>query len=350
MLQFSAILPAMFLIASRSAFAAEDGPARTTQHRTGYVSVPSRGIVKFRNTAGAKTIPPRFRLKDHRFSFQASYIRSSGPVSVFRVRFPSPVTTPLKDNNTVHAEYFQPQGKGPFPAVVVLHILGGAFPLSEMVANGLARRRIAALFVKLPYYGERRGTSPRRFLHFEPDVTQRNFTQAVLDIRRAAAWLANRPEVDEKQLGITGISLGGIMTALAAPAEPRFRKVAIYLGGGDLGVMVWNHQNRAATAFRKSWLARGETRASFLKKVRPVDPATYGHLLKDRRVLMVAAKDDTIVPPESTRALWESIGKKPRLVWLEAGHISAALYLYGEMERLAAFFQSESGRKPSSAR
>ena len=38
-------------------------------------------------------------------------------------------------------------------------------------------------------------------------------TQAVLDIRRATAWLADRPEVDAERLGIFGVSLGGITAA-----------------------------------------------------------------------------------------------------------------------------------------
>jgi len=311
------------------------------QKTIGYPPVAKSGTIPFRISAAEKNVPKRFRLKDHTFPFTTEYVRSSGPVRVFKVRFPSPLKSRVKANDQVYGHYFQPRGDGPFPGVIVLHILGGDFALSQMVANGLARRKVAALFIKLPYYGERRGTSRLRFLDFEPEVTQRNFTQAVLDIRRAAAWIAARPEVDAKQLGVTGISLGGIISALAAPAEPRFGKVAIFLGGGNLGEMVWNHTNRAARAFRKSWLSRGETRESFLKKVKPVDPVTYGHLLKDRKVLMVAAKNDTIVPPKSTLALWKSMGRKPKLVWLDAGHISAALYLYGEMERLGRFFQPE---------
>lgn len=309
----------------------------------GYVPVAKNGTVAFRATKREATVPKRFRLKDHDFKFETEFERTSGPVRIYKVRFPSPVRTDLEANNTVHAHYFQPKGKGPFPGVVVIHILGGSFPLSQMIANGLARRKVAALFIKLPYYGERRGNSrSHQFLSFEPDVTQRNFTQGVLDARRAAAWLGSRPEVDAEQLGITGISLGGIMSALAAPADPRFKKAAIYLGGGNLGEMVWSHSNRAATAFRKSWRARGETKASFLKKVTPVDPVTYGYLLKERQVLMVAAKNDEIVPPSATKALWESAGRKPKLVWLDAGHISAMLYLYGEMERLGRFFQGKS--------
>jgi len=316
-------------------------PDAVNRKNTGdYRPVPESGVISFRTTQREKTVPKLFRLKDHTFRYQAKYVRSSGPVRIFRVRFPSPVTSDVEANNTVHGHYFQPKGKGPFPGVVVLHILGGEFPLSQMVANGLARRKVAALFIKLPYYGERRGGKRRFFIAFEPDVTKRNFVQAVLDIRRAAAWLAARQEVDAGRLGITGISLGGIITALAAPADPRFRKAAIYLGGGNLGEMVWTHPDKAAEYFRKSWLKRGETRESFLKKVTPVDPTTYGHLLKQRQVLIVAAKNDRIVPPKSTRALWKAMDRKGQLVWLDAGHITAALYLYGEMERLGKFFST----------
>lgn len=328
---FKAILPIALLLTSVD-------PATSNDHRP----VPQTGSVAFRATKQEPQVPRRFQLKDHDFKYAAKYQRKSGPVRVYKIQFPSPVKSEHAANNTVHADYFQPKGKGPFPAVVVIHILGGEFPLSQMIANGLARKGIAALFIKLPYYGERRGnTRGRYFISFEPDVTKRNFTQAVLDVRRAAGWLAARPEVDADQLGITGISLGGIMTALSAPAEPRFKKVAIYLGGGDLGNMVWSHPNQAASAFRKSWLARGETKASFLKKVTPVDPVTYGHLLKKRQVLMIAAKNDEIVPPASTKALWEAAGRKPKLVWLDAGHISAMLHLVGEMERLNRFFAAE---------
>ena len=77
--------------------------------------------------------------------------------TVSKLRFPSLIETPDPENNTVHAEYFAPVGFGPGrPGVIVLHILGADFPLSRYMAARMADRGIAALFVKLPYYGERR--------------------------------------------------------------------------------------------------------------------------------------------------------------------------------------------------
>ncbi|MCH7988758.1 MAG: dienelactone hydrolase family protein [Planctomycetes bacterium] len=330
------------LLIATSCLQGEEADADGKLFGTNFVSVPKTGNVSFQPTAAESRVPERFRQTAHTFSYETEYERNSGPVRVFKVRFPSPVKTEHDENNTVHGHYFQPEGQGPFPGVVVLHILGGAFPMSQMIANSLARKGIAALFIKLPYYGERRSTKTRmRLLMSDPRLTAVHMTQGVADIRRAACWLGARPEVDENQLGVTGISLGGIMSALAAPAEPRFQKVAILFGGGNLILTMWDQPNYATRWFRKEWEKRGGTRESLRKIIMPVDPITYAHLIKDRTVLMVAAKHDEIVPPESTIALWEKMDKKPKLVWLDAGHISALKYLYGEVNRLTLFFQSD---------
>ncbi|MDA1211417.1 MAG: alpha/beta hydrolase family protein [Planctomycetota bacterium] len=306
-----------------------------------YVDVPKTITVDFKPASSEEDVPDRFRLKSHAFSSHAELLRKSGPVRVFRVQFPSPVETDVPENNTVHAEYFQPEGPGPFPGCVVLHILGGEFPLSQMTANALARKGVASLFIKMPFYGERRSpTSSRRMIARNPHETVANMTQAVLDIRRGAAWLSARPEVDNSNLGVTGISLGGIMSALSAAGEPRFQNVAIYLGGGQLAEILWEMERSEAGDFREEWIRNGGSRQSFLDLVSPVDPAKYGHLLKSRRVLMVNALHDEIIPKESTLALWESIDK-PEIVWLDAGHITAAAFLYGENERLCNFFTAK---------
>jgi dipeptidyl aminopeptidase/acylaminoacyl peptidase len=201
-----------------------------------FSDVPEVASVEFVPAKNEESVPIHFRLKPHRFDSDAELLRESASWRTITITFPSPMETVVPENNTVHGEYFQPAGAGPFPGVVVLHILGGEFPLSQTVASSLARAKVAALFIKMPYYGERRSKeSPRRMISRDPRETAEGMTQAVLDVRRAGAWLAARPEVDKQRLGVTGISLGGIMSALSAAGEPRFRKVAIYLGGGKLG-------------------------------------------------------------------------------------------------------------------
>lgn len=309
-----------------------------------FVSIPDAATARFTPTPAEERTPPPFQLQAAEFPFECRFERLSGPVRISKITFPSPVVTEFPENNTVHAHYFQPAGPGPFPGVVVLHILGGDFPLSQSIANALARRGIAALFVKMPYYGERRRKgSERRMVSRTPAETVAGMTQAVLDIRRAAAWLGSRPEVDPEQLGVTGISLGGIMSALSGAAEPRFKKVAIHLGGGNLGQGIWDLPLAEAGEFRTKWQVAGGTRESFLAALEPIEPITHAPLLKGRKVLMVSARQDELFSNASTLALWDAIGKEPELIWLEdAGHYTAIKYIFREAERLGDFFSPSS--------
>lgn len=306
-----------------------------------YLALPESGTVEFQITPEEPKVPERFRMLNHKFTYSTRFERLSGDVQVSKVTFPSPVKTEIEENNTVHALYFQPAGKGPFPGVTVLHILGGDFILSQTVANALARHGVAALAIKMPYYGERRRPGhPRRMLSRDVNEAIEGMTQAVKDIRASVAWLRDRPEIDDHDLGVTGISLGGVMSALSAEAEPRIRKVGIQLAGGDLAKNIWESTQKETDGFRQQWLAKGGTRESFISTLAPVDPTTHAHLLKGRKVLMLAARQDEIFPVDSTLALWKAIGEEPELIWLEdAGHYTSLLYIMRETERLSEFMK-----------
>ena len=104
----------------------------------------------------------------------------------------------------------------------------------------------------------------------DPRQTVEGMTQAILDIRRATAWLGRQPEVDGERLGVFGISLGGITGALAAAAEPRLQNIFLALAGGDIGKVGLKSPYAAAAV--KKWLDSGETLGSFEAVLRPVEP------------------------------------------------------------------------------
>jgi cephalosporin-C deacetylase-like acetyl esterase len=248
------------------------------------------------------------------------------------------VVTPEKNNNTVHCEYFCPATPGKHPACVVLHILGGDFPLARMFAGNLAQHGVAALFVKMPYYGERRQPgSAARMISTNPTETVAGMTQAVKDIRYAAAWLAAQDEVDSQQLGIFGISLGGITASLAASAEPRFTKVCPVLAGGDFSQVMENSTESHLKAAREHWLAEGHTLAGLVDVMKPIDPCTYCHPVAGRKVLMLNATNDEVIPRACTDRLWQSLGQ-PEIVWYDCGHYSAVLHILDALDRAGNFF------------
>ena len=105
------------------------------------------GQVNFEPVANeSNVVPEPFRLPAQVFAFEQKPQGGWGDeVAVSLVTFPSPVKTPYENNNTVHCEYFRPAKPGKYPACIVLHILGGDFPLARAFADNLARHGVAAL-------------------------------------------------------------------------------------------------------------------------------------------------------------------------------------------------------------
>lgn len=282
------------------------------------------------------TVPQLFRLPSDEYLVQMQEVKIASPtIELWDVHFPSPIQSPVPQNNTVHTEYYRPRGKGKHPAVIVLHILGGDFALARLFANCFAQQGIAALFLKMPYYGPRRGDSPRRMISTDPQQTVEGMTQAIGDIRRATHWLASREEIDADKLGVFGISLGGITGALALGIESRLQRGCLLLAGGDIGQVAW--EAKMAAAARREWEAQGKTKAEFLKILEPIDPVRYAERAKGKQILMLNALSDEVIPKACTESLWQSFGK-PKIEWFSGGHYSVAVHLPRALGKAAVHF------------
>ena len=295
---------------------------------------------EFRPGPAEADVPALFRLAAASFPFESEPVRTTPRYDVVKVRFPSPVTTPDLANNTVHAEYFRPTGPGKRPAVVVLHILGADFALARYYAARLADRGVAALFLKLPYYGERKVAGDAKFLSTDVERSTRSMRQGVLDVRRGVAWLADQPGVDPGKLGVTGISLGGLTSALAAAADPQITKVVTLLAGGGLDEILWTMDEPDAARYRKSWLASGRTQADLKAITTPLDPLTYADRLVGKKMLMFAGNVDEVIPPSAARNLWDAAGR-PRIVWMPCGHYSSAGFLLPAIREAVDYFAED---------
>jgi dienelactone hydrolase len=299
------------------------------------------GIAHFKPLDNQSNVPAHYRLAEHSFEYGLKPLRELPMcgVDVYQVTFPSPVVSATPENNTVYAEYYRPKGHGPFPAVVVLDITGGDQTLSRFIARTLAQNRIAGLFVQMAYYGPRRPPGSRlRLLSTDIPHTMEAVRQTVLDCRDAAAWLASRPEVDAKRIGIMGTSLGSFIATLTAEMEPRFSRVAILLGGGGLVDAFYDHPR--ARPYVRIWERLGGSRAQVKAGLAAVDPITKADNLQDRSVLMIAAFRDEIVPPAAAVKLWEAMGE-PRLIWYDTTHYGAALYIPAALKPIVAHFGAD---------
>jgi len=152
---------------------------------------------------------------------------------ILRLKYPSPMVTAVEQNNTVPADYNLPdgikQGDPRRPAVIYLHILNGDDALTDIVCSSLASRGIPAIAFKLPYYGERGLPDGPMAMAKDPKLFAGAIEQTGADVRRTVDLLASRPEIDPNKIGISGISLGGIVAAGAAGGEPRIHRAALLL-------------------------------------------------------------------------------------------------------------------------
>src|SRR6478672_11910606 len=95
------------------------------------VATPARGdetgTFKFTPAGDQSNVPERYRPTERtaEYQLQLKLDPPGSTVEIHHLTFPSPVTSPHAENNTVHADYYRPKGPGPFPGVIVLNITGG---------------------------------------------------------------------------------------------------------------------------------------------------------------------------------------------------------------------------------
>ncbi|MFM7113391.1 MAG: alpha/beta hydrolase family protein [Planctomycetota bacterium] len=297
------------------------------------------GNFEFTPSMGENSIPEMYRLQGRKHWFQLDPPRRPEESHTTQaLRFDSPVASPFPENNTVHAVYYRPVGRGPFPTTVVLDITGGDQSLSRLISTYLARNGVGALFMQMAYYGPRRppGTS-MKLMSANLLRTLPGIRQTVLDIRVARAWLASRPEVDKARIGVSGTSLGSLFAALAGSLEPRFDRVVILLGGGGM-VEGFHDHPQARPVFRElAQYGLGKETIAFL--LAPYDPATWAGRLKGRKVLMLEASRDEIISPAMATCLWKAAGQ-PEIVWFDCTHYGAIAYLGEALRRMRDHLKS----------
>jgi carboxymethylenebutenolidase len=118
-----------------------------------------------------------------------------------------------------------PQGKGPFPALVVIHEWWGLNDWVKEKTRELAGKGYAALAVDL--YRGKVATDPDTAHQLSRGLPQ---DRAVRDLKAAFAHLAARKDVDPKRIGAIGWCMGGGLVFALAQAEPRLAAAVVYYG------------------------------------------------------------------------------------------------------------------------
>jgi dienelactone hydrolase len=243
-----------------------------------------------------------------------------------RLRFPSAVTTPHTENNFVHARYFPERSeRGRKRAVVVLPQWNADAEGHVGLCRLLNKFGISALRLSLPYHDAR---MPPELLRADYIVssnvgrTAQVCRQAVLDSRRAIAWLARE---GYESIGILGTSLGSCLAMLTAAHEPLVNAAALNHISPYFADVIW--KGLSTEHVRVS--LDGQVHLDTLRQIwMPISPFPYIERLQGRHVLLVYAKYDLTFPVALSKMLVDEFRRRDvdhEVAVLPCGHYSTGV-------------------------
>jgi hypothetical protein len=268
--------------------------------------------------------------RDYVFEEAPRELRDKGEAGT--LRFPTALETPHPENNTVSARWFPARGevatgvrKGRGRAVLVLpqwnSDAGGHIGLSRL----LARFGVSALRISLPYHDVRMPPELSRADYIVSSNVVRTLQvcrQAVLDCRRAIAWLHGQ---GFERIGILGTSLGSCLSLLTAAHEPLIRAQALNHVSPWFADVVW----RGLSTRHVREGMEGHIDLERLRDLwRPISPWMHLERVRDKRTLLVYAKYDLTFPVDLSRLLVQEFARRElphQVSILSCGHYSSGM-------------------------
>jgi hypothetical protein len=315
-------------------------------------------------------------------SYSISLSEAMQGIMVYDLSFPSPCATDIKENDTVHARIFQKdEGSGVMPkASEEMLILVHGFATRNLenyndFASSMAEKGMAVIFINLPLHLKRTPageSSGKRLIGFDDIQTLDFFHQAVVDIRRLIdiGLAILKPE----RIYLCGISMGCMVSALAAAFDERIDRACLLIGGGNWEEIHWkgilryilkgdcskNSTEKKRTECRKAYrefpafleefkktgkngLTAGLEGLDSLKDVTPkacflCDPMAFGHMIDPRKILMINSRLDIYFSRRSSQYLWKELGR-PQIIWVNKLHSSKILRNMELQETISGFFR-----------
>jgi dienelactone hydrolase len=240
--------------------------------------------------------------------------------------FPSAVETPYPDNDLVRARYFpETSPRGRKRAVVVLPQWNADADGHVGLCHLLNRFKISALRLSLPYHDDRKPPELRRadyIVSSNVGRTAQACRQAVLDARRAVAWLASR---GYESIGILGTSLGSCLAMLTAAHEPLLRAAALNHISPYFADVVWSGLSTEHVRLGLD----GHIELERLRRIwMPISPYPYLDRMHGKHVLLVYARYDLTFPVDLSRLLvaeFRRRGIEHQVAVLPCGHYSTGV-------------------------
>jgi hypothetical protein len=129
----------------------------------------------------------------------------------------------------------------------------------------------------------------------------------------ALSFLHVEEDLDIDRLTVIGVSVGVPFATMHGALDERVPTVVLIHGGGDLPAQV-----RAIAEPR--WIA---TPASVMAAIlfHTFEPLRYVDRISPRKLVMIAARHDTMLPLETIEKLYARADEPKEMIWTESGHV-----------------------------
>jgi hypothetical protein len=249
--------------------------------------------------------------------------------------FTSAIETPHPENNTVRARYFpDPSPRGRKRAVLVMAQWNSDAEGHVGLCRLLNRFGISALRLSLPYHDARMPPELTRadyIVSANVGRTAQVCRQAVLDARRAIAWLNAQ---GYESIGVLGTSLGSCLAMLTTAHEPLVKAAALNHISPYFADVVWDG---LSTMHVRETLEGNVTLDELRRMWLPISPLPVLERVRGREILLVYARYDLTFPVDLSRVLVDAFRKAKvshELMVLPCGHYSTGVTPFKWMDGL----------------
>ena len=132
------------------------------------------------------------------------------------------------DNSSMGLYQAEPEGPGPFPAIVVIQNQDGVREFTQEMTRRVAEAGYIGIAPQL-YHREGEPNTPEDTANLK---NVRRDTNVIRDIQATVGFLRGRGNVDASRLGIVGFCMGGRVAFLIAAASTSFKAAVDFYGGG----------------------------------------------------------------------------------------------------------------------
>lgn len=198
-------------------------------------------------------------------------------------------------------------GNAPYSTVILLHGAGDKKTVDYVETGNdfFTKAGYAVLRIDIHNHGERKVNNYEFSLNEKLKYWTRNtISQTVFDLGRSIDFLETRPEIDSDNIGYYGISLGGIIGTVFCGLDARIKAPVIVIAGGSLNLLY----------------GKDALNQEVLDYMSIIDPINFVDKISPRPLLMVNAENDEIIPPLTSKLLFQKANQPKEIKWYPTTH------------------------------